>query len=1123
CDSLTISLDVDSYYMRVSSYHDPYDPDDYYFLSFETCYLTVTGIEINPPLPDILMAPGTTNSSIDLDEHVGLASIPDSLFVWSASGNNRIGVTINPVTHVVTFNAPEDFHGYEDIKFTVSDGNGAVSASDIMRVTVDEYPQLIEDAIPDTVYIHEDSLEVALILSEIVEDKDDVFADLIWFFKTGLNLTYSTRGDSLFLKGSQNYNGMDQLGIAVYDRFALGDSLTVPVRVLPVNDSPVMKNLPSVTIERGDSYQLQMEQYASDIDGDRLTLSWEPARNIQIGADEMMVTITGRSGFLGSEDVVFIVTDPEGLSARGTLKVTVTPAKKPPVWSHIPKIGFAQGHSDSSLVLWDYVSDPDDPDSLLTFDITNDEDVDLWFVNYTDGRLYLYDLNNLPGWDKLTVSAADPDGNFSSTQFIVFIAPADGTPIVAGIPDTTIVAGTESNWIDLDDFYYDIDNTDNQMTWTWDYQARADSAVTVLINQMTHRVLLRSYNKNIYGIEKIIFTVTDPDKKSGDDVCIITVLEDVFKPVLDLPPKIGFVAGKRDSLDLDDYVYDAEYDKSVLSWAWFGNRRCSITLQAPNSLQTRPVTFTGPDDWIGFERVEFIVTNPMGGAAKDTLTVFSVPGDGRPVAGGLSGISLRAGECVSVNLDDYFYDADTPDFMMTWTVSGNDSISVSIDPFTHIAHICAVSESWEGQEKLQFLVTDSENNSSSMEVTVSVTGAVLRHMFTVMIFRNPMQEDYMDLFIKSEKATAGLPKLVIKAERDSTTVSVKTIEPNYFYGRYLLPLDMSIGVKGTAHVIVSGLTATGKAVQDTSYFAYGRIGSGGGKIAFNSMNINIPAGALSKPSLITMVPGTHGDMSVSSSVPQEVMFTGEFYYIGPSSLHAEVPCDIGFSVSKDRFGAGVYQFYDGVWNYIGSDRVNGGIQAEIFRGGIFCLGYDRTPPQLRLVESSSGTMEVLVSDYGSGLDVSSIRVMSENSGIKWDFDPENAILTVNVTDREMNGDVQFDISVADRSGNTTVQTISNRVEGIPGQFFVEQNTPNPFNPLTHITFVMTSDERVNIEIYDLLGRKVKDLVSDHFTAGRHTVVWDAHDDGGHVVSSGVYFYRVSTDSRAITRKMLFLR
>ena len=94
---------------------------------------------------------------------------------------------------------------------------------------------------------------------------------------------------------------------------------------------------------------------------------------------------------------------------------------------------------------------------------------------------------------------------------------------------------------------------------------------------------------------------------------------------------------------------------------------------------------------------------------------------------------------------------------------------------------------------------------------------------------------------------------------------------------------------------------------------------------------------------------------------------------------------------------------------------------------------------------------------------------------------------------------------------------------LPGQIFVEQNSPNPFNPLTTITFITTSEVKVNVEIFDLLGRRVKVLADDHFPAGRHSVIWNAKDDNGRVVSSGVYLYRVATDSRKITRKMLFLR
>ncbi len=87
CDSVTIKLDLDSYYMRISRYHHPYDNDSYFFQSFESCKISVSPVTINPPLPDIYMKSGTVNNSLDLDDHVNLASIPDSLFNWSASGN----------------------------------------------------------------------------------------------------------------------------------------------------------------------------------------------------------------------------------------------------------------------------------------------------------------------------------------------------------------------------------------------------------------------------------------------------------------------------------------------------------------------------------------------------------------------------------------------------------------------------------------------------------------------------------------------------------------------------------------------------------------------------------------------------------------------------------------------------------------------------------------------------------------------------------------------------------------------------------------------------------------------------------------------------------------------------
>ncbi len=177
CDSDTITLDFDKYSGRFHRYSVPDAPDTYYFRGFHTCYITVSGATINPPLPDIVMEPGTADSTLDLDEHIGISSIPDSLFIWSASGNTNISVDIDSLTHVVTFTAPSDYKGFEDITFIVGSEQEPGMASDTLRVIVGYPPKLLTDAISDTIYIYEDSLQVALYLPEIVEDEDDDFQD----------------------------------------------------------------------------------------------------------------------------------------------------------------------------------------------------------------------------------------------------------------------------------------------------------------------------------------------------------------------------------------------------------------------------------------------------------------------------------------------------------------------------------------------------------------------------------------------------------------------------------------------------------------------------------------------------------------------------------------------------------------------------------------------------------------------------------------------------------------------------------------------------------------------------------------------------------------------------------
>lgn len=91
-------------------------------------------------------------------------------------------------------------------------------------------------------------------------------------------------------------------------------------------------------------------------------------------------------------------------------------------------------------------------------------------------------------------------------------------------------------------------------------------------------------------------------------------------------------------------------------------------------------------------------------------------------------------------------------------------------------------------------------------------------------------------------------------------------------------------------------------------------------------------------------------------------------------------------------------------------------------------------------------------------------------------------------------------------------------ETIPGRFELHQNYPNPFNPDTNISFDLREFSRVNIEVYDIMGRRVATVADRSFDAGSHTVRFDASGLG-----SGTYIYRMATDSYQQYRSMQLIK
>jgi len=118
----------------------------------------------------------------------------------------------------------------------------------------------------------------------------------------------------------------------------------------------------------------------------------------------------------------------------------------------------------------------------------------------------------------------------------------------------------------------------------------------------------------------------------------------------------------------------------------------------------------------------------------------------------------------------------------------------------------------------------------------------------------------------------------------------------------------------------------------------------------------------------------------------------------------------------------------------------------------------------------------------------------------------------------LNSSGSSDIFVTKLNSNTSIEdcTISTQYD--------LSNYPNPFNPTTTISYNLTTESNIELSIYNIKGQKIKQLVKDQLSAGKHTVNWNGTDQKNQPVSSGIYLYKLNADGRyTTTKKMILLK
>ena len=188
---------------------------------------------------------------------------------------------------------------------------------------------------------------------------------------------------------------------------------------------------------------------------------------------------------------------------------------------------------------------------------------------------------------------------------------------------------------------------------------------------------------------------------------------------------------------------------------------------------------------------------------------------------------------------------------------------------------------------------------------------------------------------------------------------------------------------------------------------------------------------------------------------------------------------------------------------------------------------------LRLIEERTEEGEIFAPNpYGSffemSVDEGDIKIMSSRVGKEWSAAGNGSLVRLwfEVLDEGVDeamevGDGVLLNPVYSPARVTWSTTLTDLL--LPMRPALDENYPNPFNPSTTIPFATPALQLVQLEIYNVLGQKVRTLMAGPVEPGFHTIVWSGRNDAGKAVAAGFYFSLLQTAGHTQARKMLLLK
>lgn len=497
-------------------------------------------------------------------------------------------------------------------------------------------------------------------------------------------------------KGVQYFYGLKAVDFSL-NASSMSDLLSVAI--------PKISGLPqSLELPQDTTVVFALDNYVNDPDNADNQLTWTVTGFSQVQASvsaDRHLTLKTPHNWSGSERGLLRVEDPQHLFDLFGITITARYTNQAPVFATIAQVETNED-TPVRVNLAQYVQDEDTPRDQLTYSARQTAHLKL---AVHDSVLTITPDKNWYGQAQIRVYVSDETGLSDSTDFTLVVEAVDDAPVLTTLPSIRMNQDT-SVVIALDPYVWDVDNTKDELQWTFSNY----SHVTLSFSESEHHLTIQSPS-NWGGFEYIVVKVEDPQGKHSSDTLVVQVVKVSYAPQLSAIPEIIFNEDGTYRLNLNDYVYDKDTPLSNLYWEVKGNKNVHYSIDYVNKI----VTLQGAKDWFGSETIWVKVVDPDQYADSVQVQVTVLPINDPPQIKDFPAVDLSRINPRSIAFRSYLTDVDNAvdELYLRAIDPGPINVNISENQISFEA-----DQNWYGAQTMRLIVQDPAGAADTSSVLV---------------------------------------------------------------------------------------------------------------------------------------------------------------------------------------------------------------------------------------------------------------------------------------------------------------------------------------------------------------------------------------------------------------------